>query len=56
MLATGGTVTAAIRLMQRVGADIKAAVLPIELTPLKGREKIEEMGVDVISMLQYDLD
>ena len=56
LLATGGTVTAAIRLMQRVGADIKAAVLPIELTPLKGREKIEEMGVDVISMLQYDLD
>jgi adenine phosphoribosyltransferase len=56
LLATGGTVTAAIRLMQRVGAEIKAAVLPIELTPLKGREKIEEMGVDVISMLQYDLD
>lgn len=56
LLATGGTVLAAVDLVQSIGAEVVAAALPIELTPLKGREKIEEKGVKVISMLKYDLD
>lgn len=56
LLATGGTVIAAIDLVRSLGAEIVAAALPIELTPLKGREKIEALGVPVISMLQYELD
>ena len=56
LLATGGTAVAACNLLKRVGADVVATAFIIELDPLKGREKIESVGVKVISMLNYDLD
>jgi adenine phosphoribosyltransferase len=56
LLATGGTAVAACNLVKRVGAEVVAAAFIIELDPLKGREKIEATGVEVISMLNYDLD
>ena len=57
LLATGGTATAACNLVKKAGGVPVAAAFIIELTPLKGSEKIKtETGVDVISMLKYDLD
>lgn len=56
LLATGGTAVAACNLVKRVGAEVVAAAFIIELEPLKGREKIENNGVKVVSMLNYDLD
>ena len=56
LLATGGTAVAACNLVRKAGADVVAAAFIIELDPLKGREKIEEKGVNAISMLHYDLD
>lgn len=56
LLATGGTAVAACSLVKRVGAEVVAAAFIIELDPLKGREKIENNGVKVVSMLNYDLD
>lgn len=56
LLATGGTAVAACNLVKKAGADVVAAAFIIELDPLKGREKIEAKGVNVISMLNYDLD
>ena len=56
LLATGGTAVAACNLIKKVGAEAVAAAFIIELNPLKGREKIEATGVEVVSMLQYDLD
>ena len=56
LLATGGTAVAACNLVKKVGGDIVAAAFVIELDPLKGREKIESKGVQVVSMLNYDLD
>ena len=57
LLATGGTATAACNLVKKAGGVPGAAAFIIELTPLKGSEKIKtETGVDVISMLKYDLD
>ena len=56
LLATGGTAVAACNLVKRVGAEVVAAAFIIELDPLKGREKIENNGVNVVSMLNYDLD
>jgi len=56
LLATGGTAVAACNLIKRVGAEVVAAAFIIELDPLKGREKIEAAGVEVVSMLNYDLD
>lgn len=51
LLATGGTMAAAIGLLQRVGADVRAAAFIIELTFLNGRDKL---GVPAHSMIRYD--
>lgn len=56
LLATGGTAVAASNLVKKAGGKAVAAAFIIELDPLKGREKIEQTGVPVVSMLNYDLD
>lgn len=56
LLATGGTALAACNLAKRVGAEVVSTAFIIELDPLKGRQKIEEKGYKVVSMLNYDLD
>ena len=56
LLATGGTAVAACNLIKRVGAEVVATAFVIELNPLQGRKKIEENGIKVVSMLDYDLD
>ena len=56
LLATGGTAVAACNLIRKAGGEVVSSAFIIELDPLKGREKIEQNGVKVISMLNYDLD
>ncbi len=51
LLATGGTVEAACKLLKKVGANIVGAAFIIELSDLKGREKLKD--IDVVSMIQY---
>jgi adenine phosphoribosyltransferase len=54
LLATGGTMAAACRLVERARAEIVAVSFLIELTPLKGRTRLS--GYDVHSLVQYDTD
>ena len=57
LLATGGTACAACNLVKKAGGIVDSAAFIIELTPLKGAEKIKNnSGVIVVSMLKYDLD
>jgi adenine phosphoribosyltransferase len=51
LLATGGTMAAAIRLCRMVGANVVGAAFIIELDELNGRKKLD---VPVISLLRYD--
>ncbi|HVY13328.1 MAG TPA: adenine phosphoribosyltransferase [Alphaproteobacteria bacterium] len=51
LLATGGTMSAAVTLARKLGAEVTLAALVIELTSLKGREKLD---IPVYSLLQYD--
>ena len=51
LLATGGTLSAAIALLQKVGADVRAAACIIELAFLSGRAKL---AVPFISVVSYD--
>ena len=51
LLATGGTMAAAIRLLEQVGAVVPTAACIIELTFLEGRQKL---SVPVEALLQYD--
>lgn len=52
LLATGGTVDAAAKLLKKAGANVVGAAFIIELTDLKGREKLKD--IDVFSMVQYE--
>ncbi|WP_085257502.1 adenine phosphoribosyltransferase [Mycobacterium saskatchewanense] len=49
VLATGGTLGAATRLLERVGADVTAAAVVIELTALGGREAVAPLRVHSLS-------
>ncbi len=51
LLATGGTVDAACKLLKKAGANVVGAGFIIELSDLGGRKKLE--GIDVTSMIQY---
>jgi len=53
LIATGGTAEAAIKLIQKLGGDIKSAVFLIELNFLDGAEKIKNLGVEVDSLIKY---
>lgn len=51
LLATGGTVEAAVELIRSLGAEVAGCAFVIELTELKGRESLK--GIDVLSLIQY---
>ena len=53
LIATGGTAKAAVNLIQKLNARIIASVFLIELTFLEGAKKIEELGVNVDSLIKY---
>ena len=52
LLATGGTVQAVCRLVEKLGGEIVGLAFLIELSFLKGREKLK--GYDVYSIIKYD--
>jgi adenine phosphoribosyltransferase len=49
VLATGGTIAAAVRLLERAGADVTAAAVVMELTALGGREALAPLPVHSLS-------
>lgn len=51
LLATGGTVFAAMELVERLGGHIAGIAFLVELTFLKGREKLK--GHDVFAVIKY---
>ena len=53
LLATGGTVEAVAKLVEKVGAEVVELDFAIELTELKGRDKLE--GYEIMSLVQYDV-
>ena len=52
LLATGGTADAAARMVTEVGGRVAGIGFVVELTFLKGRQKLA--GHDVFSLIQYD--
>jgi adenine phosphoribosyltransferase len=52
LLATGGTAAAAIRLVQKIGADVVGIAFIVELGFLTGRRQLEQ-NVPVLSLIDY---
>ncbi len=51
LLATGGTMTAACKLIEKIGGQIAAITFLIELTELAGREKLP--GYEIKTIISY---
>ena len=49
VLATGGSIAAAQRLLERVGADVTSAAVVVELAELGGREALEPLPLHSLS-------
>ncbi|WP_172296508.1 adenine phosphoribosyltransferase [Pseudoruegeria sp. HB172150] len=56
LLATGGTAEAGIKLLERLGADIVGCAFIIDLPDLGGRKKLEEMGMEVHVLCEFEGD
>ena len=51
LLATGGTVEATCKMVEKLGGEVVGICFLIELVDLKGREKLKDY--DVYSVIQY---
>ena len=52
LMATGGTMEAAVKLIEQLGGEVVKIVFLLELAGLKGRDKLN--GYDVASVLTYE--
>ena len=53
LIATGGTATAAVSLLKRLGAEVEAACFVIDLPDLGGAAKIRDLGVPVRTLIEF---
>lgn len=53
LLATGGTMQSVVKLIEQLGGEVVSLDFVIELTDLKGREKLKEY--DVMSLVEYNI-
>lgn len=51
LLATGGTIAATIELVEKLGGEVVGCAFLVELTELKGRDKIN--GHDIVALMDF---
>jgi len=54
LLATGGTAQAGIKLVERLGGEIVGCAFVIDLPDLGGRQRLEDMGMDVHALCAFE--
>lgn len=54
LIATGGTAEGAVKLLQQMDADIVAACFIVDLPDLGGRKKLESLGVNVRTLIEFE--
>ena len=52
LIATGGTIEAAVKLIEELGGEVVKVVFLMELAGLKGRERLKDY--DVASVIRYE--
>lgn len=53
LIATGGTAVGAVQLLRKIGADVVSACFVIDLPDLGGRQKLEALGVEVRTLVEF---
>ncbi|MBW9055088.1 adenine phosphoribosyltransferase [Rhizobium mesosinicum] len=53
LIATGGTAVGATQLLRQIGAEVIGACFVIDLPDLGGRKKLEDLGVDVHTLVEF---
>jgi adenine phosphoribosyltransferase len=53
LIATGGTAEGAVKLLRQLGAEIVSACFVIDLPDLGGRRKLEALGVEVRTLVEF---
>jgi adenine phosphoribosyltransferase len=53
LIATGGTAVGATQLLRQMGAEVVSACFVIDLPDLGGRAKLEALGVDVRTLVEF---
>lgn len=54
LLATGGTVEATVKLVQRLGGVVKHAAFVINLPELGGEKRLNNLGVDCYTLINFE--
>ncbi|WP_425901788.1 adenine phosphoribosyltransferase [Agrobacterium radiobacter] len=53
LIATGRTAEGAVKLLRQMGAEIVSACFVIDLPDLGGRKKLEDLGVEVRTLVEF---
>ncbi len=53
LIATGGTAVGAVQLLRQIGADVVSCCFVIDLPDLGGRQKLEALGVEVRTLVEF---
>lgn len=54
LIATGGMAVGAVQLLRQIGADVVSACFVIDLPELGGRKKLEALGVEVRTLVEFE--
>ncbi|MCP8937012.1 adenine phosphoribosyltransferase [Alsobacter sp. SYSU M60028] len=54
LIATGGTATAAVELLRRIGAEVAACVFVIDLPDLGGADRLRALDVPVRTLISFE--
>ncbi len=54
LIATGGTATAAVNLLRKIGAEVVAACFVIDLPEIGGAARLRDLGVEVRTLMEFD--
>ena len=54
LLATGGTVEATVKLVQRLGGEVKHAAFVINLPDLGGEKRLRDLGIDCYTLVNFE--
>jgi adenine phosphoribosyltransferase len=54
LIATGGTATAAIKLIERAGGEVVLCSFVVDLPELGGAEKLRRMGKEVVALIAFE--